>query len=119
MAKIHVLERTGLDTYHVVVHGPAPAGNNAAGVAWSMAIQNSGRAKTTMIEGVNAGQISTAERQAVEAGTTIEGVFMWNDTPTWTNAERLADLDLRATQLLAELTTRYQAELNYFGFTRN
>ena len=119
MAKIHVLESGQLNVYTVVVHGPAPVGSNGAGVPWATALVNSGRARTVLTEGTGAGQITTAEKTAIEAGTTIEGVFAWGDIPNATNPERLASLDRAATQLLAELTASIQQDLRYFGFTRN
>lgn len=118
MAKIHVLEGGGNNLYQVVVHTPAPAGNNSAGVAWSVAIANSGHATSQMPVGNGPGQIAQAELNQVEAGSVIEGSFPWQDNPAWTPAERAADLDLRANQMAAELSARYQANLNYFGMTR-
>ncbi len=117
MSKIHVLEG-GNNLYHAVVHGPAPNGNNAAGVAWSVAIANSGRAISVLPVGNGPGQIAQAELNQVQAGTVIEGQFTWQDDPSWSPVERAADLDLRANQIIADLTARYQAELNYFGMTR-
>lgn len=119
MARIHVLESVGLNTYRVVVHDTTPGGNNPAGIAWSTAIQNAGRAITSMTEGSGAGQITTAERATVLNGTVLEGSFAWQDDPLWNNAQRNADLDLRATQLIDELQARLAAELRYFGATRS
>lgn len=117
--KIHVLSQSGLNTYTVAVHANTPPGNNSAGVSWADALKNSGRAVTVMMEGNGAGQIATAEKINVENGTVMEGVFQWGDDPSWNNAQRIADLDLRANQLIAELQARYQQELKFFGFTRN
>lgn len=117
MSAIHVLGGNG-SSFRVVVHINAPAGNNAAGTAWADAIKNSGRAKTVMTVGAGAGQITQAEADQIAAGTVVEGAFIWGDDPTWTNAQRQADVDLRATQLAAELLARIQADLKYFGYTR-
>lgn len=119
MAKIHVLELSGNNVYTVVVHATTPAGNNGAGTAWSVAVANSGRNTTIMAVGNGAGQITQAEANQIAAGTIIEGVMQWGDDPAWTNAQRIADLDLQANQLVTELLARYQEELKYFGFTRN
>lgn len=118
MAKIHVLDGNTNNTYTVVVHAPTPAGNNAAGTSWATAIQNSGRNVSVLVTGNGAGQITTAELNQVQNGSLIEAVFQWGDDPSWTNTQRQADLDLRATQLTNELLSRYQLELRYFGFTR-
>lgn len=118
MAKIHVLEGNTNNLYTVAVHATTPAGNNAAGTAWSDAIKNSGRATSILTVGNGPGQIATNEMNQITAGTIIEASFQWGDDPAWTNAQRQADLDLRATQLTTELLARYQAELRYFGFTR-
>ena len=119
MAKIHVLRGNGPNVYAVAIHVNTPAGNNLAGVPWSTAIVNSGRNHTEMTIGTGSGQISQAEVDQITAGTLIEAVLMWGDDPAWTNPQRLADLDLRATQLAAETVARIQQELKYFGFTRN
>lgn len=118
MSKIHVLAGNGSNLYTVVVHANTPAGNNGAGVLWSDAIKNSGRATSIMTAGTGPGQIQNAELNNVANGTIIEGSFAWGDDPAWTNAQRQADLDLRATQLVNELLARYQSELRYFGFIR-
>jgi hypothetical protein len=120
MAKLHVLEgNPGSNSFTVVVHIATPAGNNSAGIAWSDALKNAGLNRTQMTEGVGPGLITTAEKQAIEAGTLIEGSFRWGDTPEWNNAQRQADLDLRATQLTNELLADYGQRLKYFGFTGN
>lgn len=117
MSKIHVISGNGR-VFTVVVHIATPAGNNAAGVAWSDAVKNSGRAVSVMTVGTGPGQITSAEMALITAGTLIEGTFKWDDDPALNNAQRQADLDLRATQLTNELLARYADELRYFGFTR-
>jgi hypothetical protein len=118
MSKIHVLAGGINNVYTVAVHAPTPAGNNGAGVPWTTAVQNSGRNTSVLSVGNAAGQIAQNEMNQITSGTVIEGVMQWGDDPTWTNQQRLDDLDLRATQLTTELLARYQAELRYFGFTR-
>lgn len=123
VAKIHVLEgggnQGGIYLYRVVVHTPTPAGNNLAGTSWIDAVKNSGTAESSMTPGVGPGQITNSELNNIQNGTVIEGTFVWGDDPTWTNAQRQADLDLRANQMVAELLTNLQHKLNYFGFTRS
>jgi hypothetical protein len=119
MAKIHILEGGTANVYTAVVHVNTPAGNNGAGVSWATAIANSGNNNSVMTVGNGPGQIATNEMNQIQSGAVIEGVFQWGDDPNWTNAERLADLDLRATQLVTELLAKYQAQLKYFGFTRS
>ncbi len=118
MSKIHVLTGGGNNVYTVVVHIAAPAGNNSAGVAWADALKNSGRATSILTVGTGPGQIQNSEMNAITGGTLIEGSFQWGDDPSWNNAQRQADLDIRATQLTDELLTRYAQELKYFGFVR-
>lgn len=69
--------------------------------------------------GNSPGFITQAEANQIGTGAVIEGQFQWDDDPTWTNAERAADLDLRANQMIAELQDRYVAMFKFFGFTRS
>jgi hypothetical protein len=116
MSQIHVLHSVGPNLYHVVVHGLAPAGNNRAGVAWSTAIKNAGLAKSQMVKGPGPGQITEAENNAVNAGTTLEGSFQWRDDPNWDAATRKNDILGRADQLIADLSAHYQEQLGFFGY---
>lgn len=118
MAKIHVLEGVGHTLFTVAVHANTPAGLNSAGVLWSDAIKNSGRATSILTVGTGSGQILQNEMNSIANGTIIEGSFQWGDDPAWNNTQRQADLDLRAEQLVTELLARYAQELKYFGFTR-
>lgn len=118
MAKIHVLSGSGNNVFTVVVHATTPVGNNSAGTAWTDAVKNSGNATSILTVGTGPGQIVQNEMNQITNGTLIEGSFQWGDDPAWSNAERQADLDLRASQLVAELLAQYAQELKYFGFTR-
>ena len=118
MSKIHVLTGSSHNVYTVVVHIATPVGNNAVGVPWADAVKNSGRSVSILPEGTGPGQITSAELTAITNGAVIEGTFQWGDNPAWNNAQRQADVDLRATQLTNELLARYQAELRYFGYVR-
>src|SRR5262245_49402651 len=117
MARLHILEQSGLNLYRVVVHAPTPNGNNSAGVAWTDAIKNSGLAQTVLSVGNGPGQITTAEANTVSNGTVIEAPFLWEDNPSWTNQERQADLNSRAINIVNEVTADLQRKLKFFGFT--
>lgn len=118
MAKIHVLSASGPNVYTVAIHATTPAGNNLAGNSWATCIQNSGRAGSVMPVGNGPGQITQSEMNQVTSGAIFESVMQWGDDPAWSNAERQADLDLRASQLVAETLAKLQTDLRYFGFTR-
>jgi hypothetical protein len=118
MPKIHVLEGSTNNIYSVVVHAPTPAGNNAAGVSWTVAIANSGHAVSSLPVGNGPGQISQSELNQVQSGALIEAALQWQDVPSWTQAERDADLDLRANQAVTAILSDYQARLNLYGMTR-
>lgn len=117
MARMHIMEAGEQNVYHVIVHAPVPAGNNAANVPWADAIKNAGLVRTEMNEGTGPGQIDPAEFAEIMAGTKVEASFQWQDDPSWTNQQRLNDLNLRATQAIDEIRTRLQQGLKYFGHT--
>jgi len=119
MSKLHVLRGTQSLDYTIVVHGPTPAGNNSAGVAWSACLVAAGLAQTQMTIGSGPGQISQAEADGIAAGTTMEAVFSFTDEPALTTPQRNALLDAQATQLLQGLQDRYALELKWFGAVRN
>jgi hypothetical protein len=117
MARLHILQQSGINVYGVVVHAPTPVGNNSAGVPWSVAIQNAGFANTSLPVGNGPGQITQAEANQVEAGTLIEARFQWGNDPSWTNQERQDDLAVRAQQAVDDVTANLVARLKFFGFT--
>lgn len=119
MAKIHILRGSGNNIYTVAVHATVPVANNAAGVPWSDCIKNAGLATTIMTVGNGAGQITQSEANQIAAGTVIESSFVYQDDPTRTTAERLADIDIRAQQSVDTLLSRLAEELKLFGLTRN
>lgn len=119
MSRMHVLagSSTG-NLFTVVVHAPTPAGNNVAGVSWKVALGNSGlQAASALPPGNGPGQISAAEANQVTGGDLIEAVVPWEDDPTWTPAQRQADLNARATIAVNQTLADYQQRLKYFGFT--
>lgn len=119
MPRMHIMEQVnpGQNLYSVIVHAPAPAGNNSANVPWATAIVNAGLAVSQMTVGNGAGQITQSEQNQVAAGSVIEAAFLWGDDPSWDNATRLADLNTRAGQAVAEITSNLQARLKQFGRT--
>jgi len=70
-----------------------------------------------MTVGNGVGNITNAEANQVAAGTVMETAFQWGDDPAWTNAERLADLEIRATQAVNDAVATMQARLKQFGRT--
>lgn len=118
MSRMHILSSAGLNLYNVVVHAPVPAGNNTAGVSWKTAIANSGIQPASVLPtGNGPGQITTAEANQVTGGDLIEAPFQWGDDPAWDNPTRIADLNTRAGQAVAEVTARFRDQLKYFGYT--
>lgn len=117
MSRLHILQQNSFNNFDVVVHAPTPAGNNSAGVAWSDALKNSGLAVSSMVVGNGPGQITTAENNNVVGGTVIEARFVWGNNPAWTQAERNADLALRANQAVQSVLADYQQRLAFFGLT--
>ncbi len=117
MPRMHILESSGNNIYSVVVHSPTPAGNNSAGVPIATAIQNSGNNVTRLVVGNGAGQITNTESNQVLAGTVIETEFQWQDDPAWTNPQRTADLNTRASQAVEQSLAALAVKLKFFGQT--
>lgn len=119
MARMHVLQGSSTgNLFTVIVHAPTPAGNNAAGVSWKVALGNSGLQSASRLPiGNGFGQITNAEANSITAGDLIEAEMQWEDNPTWDNAQRQADLNTRATIAVNQVLDDYQKRLKYFGFT--
>ena len=115
--RLHILQEIAPNLYDVVVHTPTPAGNNQAGIAWSVALVNSGLAVTSLPVGNGPGQIASNEANQVTSGSVIETRFQWGDDPAWTDQQRIDDLNLRAGQAVAEVLAVYSAKLRQFGRT--
>lgn len=120
MAKVHVLEGSGASpgTFRVIVHVATPVGNNSAGTSWATALVNTKRNFTRMVVGVGPGQITTAERDQVVAGTMMEGEFTVGDDITFTGPQRAAYLDTMADRFIVDMQADAALELKYFGATR-
>lgn len=116
MSRLHVMQANGVNQYDVVVHSPTPAGNNPAGVSWATVLVNSGEITSSLPTGSGGGRISVAEANQIAAGAVFETRFSWTDNPAWTNQERLADLNTRAAQAVAEAVAEFQKTMKFFGY---
>jgi hypothetical protein len=105
----------GVNQYEVVVHSPRPAGNNAAGRSWTEVLVNSGSNVSSLPVGSGGGRISNAENNQIIAGDVFETRFSWGDDPSWTNAERQADLNIRAAQAVEQAVAEFQRRMRFFG----
>jgi hypothetical protein len=119
MASIHIMQGDANGKlFQVVVHAPVPAGNNSAGVSWADALKGSGLNKSLMTVGTTPGTISNTESNQIANGTVMEANFLWEDNPAWSNAERQADITLRAQQLIADLQAQRSGQLKFFGYSQ-
>jgi len=123
MADIHVLDGVGSNLeWRVVFHYPVPIAENSVGVLFSVAIINSGRGGTTILpdgDG-NEGTISAAEKLSIEAGDTLEFVFVWElERSGLTNADLLAELRNEYARRSDIIHDALRSELRYFGFITN
>lgn len=121
MADVHILD--GPDgKLRMVCHIPIPAGNNSAGVSWSLALKNSALVSQTVLKDGDgtAGTISAAEKTALENGTLFEAVIddFLPDSAT-TNPTRLAYVDAVYNAAVVREQARLSALLKWFGFTRD
>jgi hypothetical protein len=116
MPDIHILDVVG-NTLRVVCHIPVTVANNAAGVAWSVALVNSGNAKASILPvGTGPGQITAPEAAQLAAGTLLEVVMVQpveiNPTPQ-RGAQEVREIWAQAAQQALVL----QQTLNWFGTT--
>ncbi len=120
MADYHILGGSGdANQFTVVHHIPISVGNNRAGVAYRTALVNSGiGGKTAMVEGVGAGQISTAEKTQILSGELYEHSEQVSTNPGETATQLRDRLDARHTALRTRIRDYLQSQLSYFGFTR-
>lgn len=122
MARYHILGRSGLNRYTVVVHSPTPAGNNQAGVSWATVLVNSGKAAlgSELIVGSGPGRISNAENNQIIAGTVFESKMDWEDpvpgqTGAAANTARQNDLETRAAQSVTQAVALFQEQNLFWG----
>lgn len=114
----HILERTGIDTFRLVLHVDVPEGTNATSIPWSVALVNSGRAHTSLSIGEGPGTLTPQEKSAIDSGRVLEGSFSFTLNPLWTPRERAAALDGEALKLAAEMLEEMKASLKWFGAVR-
>ena len=109
---LHVLTQDPQNkTVDVVFHVAVPAGNNAAGVAWSTAVVQH-LAPVSTLPGV-----STTEANAVAAGTLLEvQETVRFSSVTLTNAQRLAQIRAAYTARSAALLDELGVRLNFWGY---
>ena len=122
MSEVHVIT-TGGRQMRIVCHVPVPAGNNSAGVSWQTALVNSGIGGTTVMKDGDgtAGTISAAEKTSLTTGAIFEVIVpmdLGNDFDGLSAAAKNARVDAAFNAAKAELQTRLQSDLKYFGFTR-
>lgn len=119
MAKAHVLSTEGGFT-RVAFHIAVPAGNNAAGTAWSAVLVNSGIGGTTVLpDGAGTGgTISATEKTSIQGGTVFEVIDRVFLPSGLTGAQADALLDAAHAAKTTEVQAQVQARLNYFGYVR-
>lgn len=115
MSKLHIMNGDGGNRFTAICHAPTPAGNNAAGVSWAVAIRNGVKPVSIMTEGNAAGQIATAEANQVANGDVIEVSFQFDDDPTWNDVTRNAQITAIANDAVTRSVNEVQARLKYFG----
>lgn len=122
MAKIHILAGSN-GTFQAVIHAPTPAGNNAVGVSWKVAIANSQPRVSVMTVGNGPGQLSTADANRVVNADDIEVIVPFQDNPdndpNWDATKRNAYLLLIGNREIEAAIARFKADLNLFGATAN
>lgn len=116
MSKIHVLSADTNGNYQIVIHTNTPAGNNSAGISWVTAGLNAGLLGiSVMAVGTGAGQITTAEKANVTAGTVIEIVI---NIPAESGGATSASLDNMVNQIITQRINDLAKQLKYFGYTQ-
>lgn len=126
MANMHALDAAN-GRFRVVMHFPIPVHPslgtvNAAGLAWSTALIRSGRynkGATILPDGDGTGgTIGTVEKAAIVLGTVVECVEEVLIETAQTNAERLAYLDAKYAQVVADAQASILKDLRWYGFNR-
>lgn len=123
MAEVHILT-TGGRHMKLVCHIPVPAGNNSASVSWQTALINSGLGGKTELKDGNGsdGTIDSTEKTAiVTTGSIFEravSVDMGVDFDGLSAANKNARVDAAYNAAKAEAQAYLQAQLKYFGYTR-
>lgn len=117
MADLHVLAGDGLYRWPLVMHFPVPDQDNEVGVNYRVALVNSGLGGTSMAEGTGPGQITTAEKTAIEAGEVYEhSIQFLAESGASTLPELLAAAQEAYAREKARVTAELQKRLRYYGF---
>jgi hypothetical protein len=122
MADMHVRQYdSNRRLAEVVMHFPIASANNDVGVNYRTALVNSGMGGTTILpEGTGPGQITTAEKNQIEAGEVYEHrkhvkIMSGGDT----NPQMRATLRHFYAQEEADLLAQIQQRLRFFGHEDN
>lgn len=118
MSDIHVLDAGAGSAWQCVFHVAIPDAANQVSVSYRTALVNSGIGGTTVLEeGTGPGQISTAEKAAIEAGEVYECVVRVRLESGGTQAGQLR-ATVRACYLHTEdeLIAALQRRLRYYGY---
>lgn len=102
MSKIHVLDGDDEGNYKVAIHTTVPGGSNSAGFTWKSVIKNQG---TILAVGTDPGNITSIEKDAIDAGDTFEIVVALHAE---TNAELNELADKTITEKQAEVGRKYK-----------
>lgn len=122
MTDVHVLKRTSPGRYQLALHFPVPVGNNAAGIAWSTVLINSGQGgKTVLPDGDGTGgSVTSAEKLAITGGTVYEIVEDADLLSAGSSSAQItAYVDALWNRRLSDVQAELQGILNQFGRTRD
>lgn len=119
MADMHVLGGDGVGKWSLVMHFAVPDQDNQVGVNYRVAMVNSGiGGSSCMAEGVEAGQISTAELTQIQAGEVYEYVLPFlAESGASTIAQLLAAAKAAYAREQGRVVADLQKRLKYFGYT--
>lgn len=120
MARAHVLDSNGGGASRIAWHFSVPAGNNDAGIAWTVALANSSLRSTSVLPdgSGNGGSISAAEKANLANGSVYEWVDSLEIPPGMTAGQANAYLDEYHAAKQTEVYAMLQRRLRYAGYTR-
>ncbi len=116
MSTVHVLEKTSLNGWKVVIHTAVPNGNNSAGFSWKNVFLNAKRSGSSILEvGNGPGQITNAENVQVLNGDVLEFVFSNMELESGTSP--IDVINQLTPQEISNILTAWQGEFKYWGLT--
>lgn len=118
MSDIHVLDAGAGSAWQCVFHVAIPDAVNQVSVNYRTALVNSGIGGVTVLEeGTGPGQISTAEKAAIEAGEVYECAVQVRLESGGASASQLR-ATVRAYYLHAadQVVAEFQRRLRYYGY---